>query len=212
MRTFAPVLLVASLAAAASAQSSSASAAASLSSASASGSGSLSAELAAIPTCNTTQLNDAEATLTSNQREAQCESALGLSSGTMLQVTTAKASQMCDTASCKAALQELYNELPNCRYNLWGLQHSAKKLLEYCGITPTNTTESSDSSSGSVSWSVTSGSASFAPAGATDAPSTASSTTTGSSATSAGSSAASTTTTVSAALAATAGLVAVFLA
>ncbi|KAE8910436.1 hypothetical protein PF005_g46 [Phytophthora fragariae] len=202
MRTF---VLLATVAAVASAQSSSLS---SLSSAS--GSSSLSADLEAIPECNTTQLNDAETTLTSNQREAQCETALGLQSGTMLQVTTAQASKMCDTTSCKAALQELYSELPNCRYNLWGLQYSAKKLLNYCGITATNTTDSSsDSTSGSASWSATSSSASFAPVGATDAPSTASSTTTDSSA---GSSAASTTATVSAALAATVGLVAAFLA
>ncbi|KAG7384572.1 hypothetical protein PHYPSEUDO_002472 [Phytophthora pseudosyringae] len=212
MRTFTPVLLVATVAAVASAQSSSGSSTtASLSSAS--GSSSLSAELAAIVECNTTQLNEAQTILTSNQREAQCESALSLQSGTMLQVTTADATQMCDTASCKAALKELYNVLPNCRYNLWGLQYSAKKLLGYCGISsPTNTTDSSSgSSSGSVGWTVTSSSASFAAPGATDAPSTASSTTAASSA-SAGSSAATTTATVSAALAATAGLVAAYLA
>ncbi|OWZ24187.1 hypothetical protein PHMEG_000840 [Phytophthora megakarya] len=202
MRAFTPLLLAASVAVA-SAQSS-----ASLSSLSSSGSSSMSAELAAIAECNATQLDAAQATLTSNQREQQCEEALGLQSGTMLQVTTADATEMCDTASCKAALQELYNALPNCRYNLWGLQYSAKKLLEFCGITPTNST-SSASSSGSVGWSVTSGSSSFTPAGATDAPTTSS--TTSDSVASAGSSAASTTA-VSAALAATAGLVAAFLA
>ncbi|KAG6609310.1 uncharacterized protein IUM83_00750 [Phytophthora cinnamomi] len=205
MRTF---VLLAAVAAVSSVQSSSAS---SLSSVSGSSSGSLSAALAAIPECNSTQLNEAQTILTSNQREKQCESALGLSSGTMLQVSTAQADEICDTTSCKAALQELYNELPNCRYNLWGLQYSAKKLLNYCGITATNTTDtSSGSSTGSVGWSVTSSSASFASAGATDAPTTASSSTTDSSAKSSGSSAASTT--VSAALAATAGLVAAFLA
>ncbi|GMF17861.1 unnamed protein product [Phytophthora fragariaefolia] len=205
MRTF--LLLAGAAAAVASAASSSTS---SLSSAS--GSTSLSAELEAIPECNSTQLNAGEAVLTSNQRAEQCESALGLQSGTMLQVTTAQADEICGTTSCKAALQELYDELPNCRYNLWGLQYSAKKLLEYCGTTPTNASSSSSESSGSVSWSVTSSSASFAAAGATDAPSTASSTTTDSSATSSGSSAASTTTAVSAALAATAGLVVAYLA
>ncbi|ETI43783.1 hypothetical protein F441_11298 [Phytophthora nicotianae CJ01A1] len=209
MRTFTPVLLVATVAAVASAQSSSGTTTtASLSSASGSGSASMSAELAAISECNSTQLDAGEAILTSNQRAEQCEEALSLQSGTMLQVTTADATEMCDTASCKAALQELYNELPNCRYNLWGLQYSAKKLLEYCGITPTNSTDS-DSSSGSVGWSVNSGSASFAPAGATDAPSTASSTTGDSSA---GSSAATTTTAVSTMLAATVSLIAAYLA
>ncbi|KAG6976392.1 hypothetical protein JG688_00001403 [Phytophthora aleatoria] len=198
MRTFTPVLLVATAAAIASAQSSS-------------GSSSMSAELAAIAECNTTQLDAGEATLTSNQRAEQCEEALSLQSGTMLQVTTADATEMCDTASCRAALQELYNELPNCRYNLWGLQYSAEKLLEYCGITPTNTTDS-DSSSGSVNWSVTSSSASFAPVGATDAPSTASSTASDSSASTTGSSAATTTTAVSAVLAATVSVVAAYLA
>ncbi|KAG1700154.1 hypothetical protein DVH05_011962 [Phytophthora capsici] len=206
MRTFTPLLLVATAAAVASAQSSTT---ASLSSASGSGSASMSAELAAIAECNSTELNDAQTTLTSNQREAQCEDALSLQSGTMLQVTTAEAAKMCDTASCKAALQELYNELPNCRYELWGLQYSAKKLLEYCGISPTNS--SSSDNSGSVNWSVTSGSSSFAAPGATDAPSTASSTNSDSTA-SAGSSAATTTTTVSAALAVVAGLVATYLA
>ncbi|KAL3673289.1 hypothetical protein V7S43_001007 [Phytophthora oleae] len=211
MRTFTPVLLVATVAAVASAQSTSGSSTtASLSSSSGSGSASMSAELAAIAECNATQLNDAQTTLTSNQREAQCEEALSLQSGTMLQVTTDDATQMCDTASCKAALQELYNVLPNCRYELWGLQYSAKKLLEHCGISPTNSS-SSDSSSGSVSWSVTSGSSSFATPGATDAPSTASSTNSGSSA-SAGSSAATTTTAMSAALAVAAGLAATYLA
>ncbi|KAH7479348.1 hypothetical protein KRP22_010608 [Phytophthora ramorum] len=211
MRTFTSALLLASAAAVASAQSTSTSA-----STSASGSSTMSSELAAIPTCNTTQLNAAEAILTSNQREAQCEEALSIKSGTMLQVNTSQATDMCDTASCTAALQELYNEMPNCRYNLWGLQYSAKQLLEYCGITPTNTTASaSSSSSGSAGWSVLeSSSASFASAGATDAPSTASSTAADSSAsaTSSGSSAATTTTTVSAALVATAGLVAALLA
>lgn len=125
---------------------------------------SMDAELVAIAECNTTQLNEAQTILTSNQRADQCEEALGLQAGTMLQVTTDNATAMCDTASCKAALQELYNELPNCRYNLWGLQHSAKQLLEYCGITPTNTTDTD--TSGSLRWS----SDSFAPVGATDAP------------------------------------------
>ncbi|KAK1948028.1 hypothetical protein P3T76_000318 [Phytophthora citrophthora] len=209
MRTFTPVLLLATVAAVASAQTTSGSSTASLASASGSGSASLPAELAAIAECNSTELNDAQTTLTSNQREAQCEEALSLQSGTMLQVTTADADQMCETASCKAALQELYNELPNCRYELWGLQYSAKKLLEYCATTPTNS--SSSDSSGSVNWSVTSGSASFAAPGATDAPSTASSTNSDSSA-STGSSAATTTTTMSAALAVVAGLVATYLA
>jgi hypothetical protein len=211
MRVFTSVLLLAS-AAIASAQSSSTSASLS----SASGSSSMSAELAAIAECNSTQLDAAQAVLQSNEREAQCESALGLSSGTMLQVTTAQATEMCDTASCRAALQQLYDAMPNCRYNLWGLKYSAQQLLEYCGITPTESSSVSSSSSGSVGWSVVdSNSASFAAAGATDAPATASSTTSASSAaaaTSSGSSAAASTTAVSAALAATAGLVAAFLA
>ncbi|EEY66074.1 uncharacterized protein PITG_03616 [Phytophthora infestans T30-4] len=211
MRTFTPVLLVAAVAAIASAQSSSTTTTASLASAPGSGSASMSAELAAIPECNTTQLNAGETILTSNQRAEQCEEALGLQSGTMLQVTTADATQICDTTSCKAALQELYNELPNCRYNLWGLQYSAQKLLEYCGITPSSTTDSY-ANSGSVGWSVSSGSASFAPVGGTDAPSTASSTASDSSASTAGSSAATTTTAVSTVLAATVSVVAAYLA
>ncbi|KAF4321104.1 hypothetical protein JM18_004890 [Phytophthora kernoviae] len=199
----------------ASAQSSTTSgASASLSSASGSSSSSMSAELAAIPECTNSQLNAAQETLTTNQREAQCESALNLDKGTMLQVTTAQASEICDETSCKAALQELYNALPNCRYQLWGLQYSAKQLLEHCGVTPTNTTSStSDSSSGSVGWSVLkSSSASFASAGETPTPTTASSTASESSAASASSSDAVTTTTTSVALAATAGVIAAFLA
>ncbi|TDH65108.1 uncharacterized protein CCR75_007274 [Bremia lactucae] len=132
----------------------------------------MTAELAAIVECNTTQLDDGQITLTSNQRAEQCEEALDLQAGTMLQVTTADATEMCETTSCRAALQELYNFLPNCRYELWGLQYSAKRLLEYCGITPTNTTSAGRSRS-SAGWSVTSSSASFADVGATEAPSTA---------------------------------------
>uniref|UniRef100_M4B6M0 Elicitin n=1 Tax=Hyaloperonospora arabidopsidis (strain Emoy2) TaxID=559515 RepID=M4B6M0_HYAAE len=132
-------------------------------------------ELAAIAECTSTQLDEGQVVLTSNQRAEQCETALNLTAGTMLQVTTASATEMCDTASCRAALQELYNTLPNCRYDLWGLQYSAMKLLEYCGITPVNASESNstDSTSGSVGWRNTSGSASFAPVGVpTDDPAT----------------------------------------
>ncbi|KAI9907248.1 hypothetical protein PsorP6_004021 [Peronosclerospora sorghi] len=136
-----------------------------------SGSLSSSSELEAIAECNTTQLDEAETIFSTNQREKQCETALNLRNGTMLQVTTASATDMCGMASCKAALQELYNVLPDCRYNLWGLQHSAKKLLEFCGITPTNTAKSTSNTNGSVGWSVASAPASFAPVGVTDAPS-----------------------------------------
>ncbi|KAG7396474.1 hypothetical protein PHYBOEH_002240 [Phytophthora boehmeriae] len=208
MRTFTPLLLLASAAAVATAQSSTTSAASSsLASASGSGSVAMSADLAAIANCTTAQLNAAEETLTSNQRAAQCQSAITFTSGSMLQVTTEEASEMCDVASCKAALQELYNALPNCRYQLWGLQYSAMKLLEYCGITPSNSTRS-DLGSGSVGWSVLdSNSASFASAGET--PSSAAS---DSSAASASGNNAGTMTTASVALAATASVIAAFFA
>ncbi|CEG50094.1 hypothetical protein F443_11381 [Plasmopara halstedii] len=169
MRIIRLVLFVAPVAAVVSAQSSPSTA----SSPATSDTSSIPAELAAIAECNTTQLNESQVILTSNQRADQCEEALSLQSGTMLQVTTEDATAMCDTASCRAALQELYNNLPDCRYNLWGLQHSAKQLLEYCGVTPKNT---SDVDSGnSLDWSTSSrpGTDSFAPVGATDAPSTA---------------------------------------
>lgn len=74
----------------------------------------MSAVLSAITDCKTTQLNEAKSSLTSNE----CEDALRLLSGTMLQVTTAAATQMCDIAFCKATMQELYNTLSNCRYHL----------------------------------------------------------------------------------------------
>ena len=194
MRTFAFVLLVATVVSSAFAQSTS-----SLSSAP--DTSTMPAELAAIVECSTTQLDEAQMILTSNQRQKQCETTLNLESNTMLQVTTATATKMCDVASCRASLQELYNALPNCRYNLWGLQYSAKQLLEFCGITPTNT---ADLGSGSrhVGWSLDTGSTSFASAGLNDTSLTEGSETPASPspATPSESSATTTTTTVSAAL------------
>lgn len=55
----------------------------------------------------------------------------------MLQVTTDSATMMCGTAFCRAALQNLYSALLNCRYYLGG-QYSSKQLLEYCAISLTN--------------------------------------------------------------------------
>ncbi|CAI5744659.1 unnamed protein product [Peronospora destructor] len=205
MQTFTSVLLVATIASGASAQSTSSMSSASETSA-------MPAELAAIVDCSTTQLDEAQMILTSNQRQEQCETTLHLESNTMLQVNTATATKMCDTASCKASLQELYNALPNCRYDLWGLQYSAKKLLEYCGITPTNTT-GLGSGSRSVGWSVDTGSTSFAPAGVGDTFSTEGTGIAASlaPATPSESSAKTTMTTVSAALVTTAGVVAALL-
>ncbi|CAI5741382.1 unnamed protein product [Hyaloperonospora brassicae] len=171
------------------------------------GTGSLvaSPELAAIAECDPTQLDEGQAVLTSNQRAEQCETALNLTAGTMLQVSTASATEMCDTASCRAALQELYNALPNCRFELWGLQYSAMKLLEFCGLTPTNATVAppANATSGLVGWRNTSGPASFAPVGDTDDPATPSPVV---------DSAAAPTTVVSTAVAATVGFVAAYLA
>ncbi|CAI5704772.1 unnamed protein product [Peronospora effusa] len=208
MRTFMSVGLVALIASGVSAQSTS-----NLSSAA--GTSAMPAELAAIVECSPTQLDEAQMILTSNQRQKQCETTLNLEPNTMLQVTTATATKMCDTASCKASLQELYNKLPNCRYNLWGLQYSAKQLLEYCGITPTNPTDS-DAGSRPVGWTVDTGSTSFAPAGVDDTSSTKGSGTAPSLApvtpSPPESSATTTMTTISAALVTTASVVAALLA
>ncbi|RLN91667.1 hypothetical protein BBJ28_00001707 [Nothophytophthora sp. Chile5] len=211
MQTYKPLLLVAAIAAVATNPAVAQSGSASLSSLSASGSSSssLSPELQAIPECNSTQLDDVQQIMTTNEREAQCESALSLTS-TMLQVTTAEANEICSTASCRAALKQLYAALPDCRYETWGFQYSAEVLLEYCDISLTSS--SSTSGSGSVGgWTVSdSGSTTFVPAGETPTPTTASSSTSDGSA--ASTSPASTTAAVSAALAAAAGLAAVFLA
>ncbi|KAG6609837.1 uncharacterized protein IUM83_00749 [Phytophthora cinnamomi] len=93
-----------------------------------------------IPECTSDQLNIGEAILTTEPNTLRCEDKFGIKAGMLLQSADV-ADELCSQQSCLNALRTLYATLPNCRYELWGLKHSAAKFLNHCGIaTNTSTT------------------------------------------------------------------------
>lgn len=170
--------LVAALVAVASITSTSANATAQqLDAASASGSG-------AIPPCNQTELVELGKILKTNTRKQQCQTVLKIKEMLDPEAEGFDFKILCDQAACTAALNILYNTLPQCAYQDWSPQNQAEKVLKFCGITPTNTTvaddgsaslsgSTGDSSSPGASWGSTGGSSTgddFAPIGSTASP------------------------------------------
>ncbi|KAE9047036.1 hypothetical protein PF010_g411 [Phytophthora fragariae] len=90
-----------------------------------------------IPECTDDQLNIGESILITEPSTLQCEAKFGIATGMLLQ-SASMADELCSEQCCLNALRTLYATLPNCRYELWGLQYSASKFLNHCGIA-TNT-------------------------------------------------------------------------
>uniref|UniRef100_K3WPU7 Elicitin-like protein n=1 Tax=Globisporangium ultimum (strain ATCC 200006 / CBS 805.95 / DAOM BR144) TaxID=431595 RepID=K3WPU7_GLOUD len=134
----------------------------------------------AVRPCDQVELVELGSILKNNTRKRQCQVALGITE--MLKPDGLDFKVLCDEAACTAALNILYNILPQCAYQDWAPQEQAGKVLKYCGITPTNTTTTDDGAASSLNggsatvtgtWGSTSGSSTdFAPIGATTSPST----------------------------------------
>ncbi|KAF1332051.1 hypothetical protein FI667_g3902, partial [Globisporangium splendens] len=129
--------------------------------------------------CDQVELVELGSILKNNTRKQQCQKALGITE--MLKPDGFDFKILCGETACIAALNILYNILPQCAYQDWAPQDQAGKVLKYCGVTPTNTTITDDGSaslSGSSTtatgtWGSMSGSTTdFAPIGATASPST----------------------------------------
>jgi hypothetical protein len=86
-----------------------------------------------IPPCSLDQLKLGEFILTTEPSTLQCEALFGIPRGMLLQSADV-ADELCGQQSCLNALHTLFAALPNCRYELWGLRHSAAKLLAHCGV------------------------------------------------------------------------------
>ncbi|GLD94930.1 hypothetical protein PINS_up003555 [Pythium insidiosum] len=129
---------------------------------------------AKVPLCDQVQLVNMGTTMKTNQRKLQCQEQLKYKE--MVQPDDPKA--LCDRTACTVALQQLYVQLPDCRYQDWAIRYDVGVLLKNCGIVPPNSTDAVVDNAGSLptatktpkpSFSTGSGSGaapSFAPIGA----------------------------------------------
>ncbi|KAJ0396284.1 hypothetical protein P43SY_005396 [Pythium insidiosum] len=101
---------------------------------------------AKVPLCDQDQLVNVGSTMKTNPRKLQCQEQLKYKE--MVQPEDPKA--LCDRTACTVALQQLYVQLPDCRFKDWTIRYDVGLLLKNCGIVPPNSTDTIVDNGGSL--------------------------------------------------------------